>query len=316
MPPAIEIDAVTKRYGKNAAVNNVSLSVPAGQVLGFLGPNGAGKTTLIKMICGLIHSTAGDIRVNGYHITRQRSQAMQQIGVVLEGTRNVYWRLSAWQNLMYFGRLKGVSGSTLRQRAEYLLKMLGLWERRRDEAGEFSRGMQQKLAIACALIADPPIILLDEPTLGLDVQVARTLREQIGLLAQEQRKTIVITSHQLDMVQAVCHQVAIIKQGSLIACQPMVDLLNMFDQEHYVVTVDGHVDPAMMPLLPQIRVQNENGTSIISGSLDDPQTLHDLLDALHSQGRPLVSVQRQKPNLEDVFVQLTDHETHTARVPR
>src|SRR6516162_10222551 len=150
--PAIELSGLTKRYrrGKGwlTAVDDVTLAVPAGQVIGLLGPNGAGKTTTIKMACGLILPTAGTIRINGYDVGRQRADAVRQIGAVLEGSRNVYWPLTAWQNLMYFGRLKGLSGTEIKPRAQRLLTGLGLWDRRDETVGSYSRGMQQKVAIA------------------------------------------------------------------------------------------------------------------------------------------------------------------------
>src|SRR5690348_15127347 len=168
-PVCIELENISKTYrGPKkttiTAVDNLTLAIGGSQVFGVLGTNGAGKTTTIKMACGLITPTTGTIRLNGYDVVHQRRQAMHQIGAVLEGTRNIYWRLSAWQNLMYFGRLKGCWGKELAREAERLLRELDLWERRRDPIRTFSRGMQQKVAIACSLIADPPIVLLDEPT--------------------------------------------------------------------------------------------------------------------------------------------------------
>ena len=207
-PVAIEIESLSKTYYKRnksvtKAVDNLNLSVPAGHVFGFLGANGAGKTTTIKMICGLVTPTTGRVHVNGYDVAREHSMAMRQIGAVLEGTRNVYWRLTAWQNLLYFGRLKGCRGEGLKVRAEQLLRELDLWERRNDSIRTFSRGMQQKVAIACALISDPPIILLDEPTLGLDYQASRTVKAWIAQLANDQGKTVVLTTHQVDMAQSL-----------------------------------------------------------------------------------------------------------------
>src|SRR6266487_6898042 len=143
--PAIELTGLTKRYrrGKGwfTAVNDVTLSVPPGQVIGLLGPNGAGKTTTIKMACGLILPTGGTIRINGYDVGRRRADAVRQIGAVLEGSRNVYWPLTAWQNLMYFGRLKGLRAREIKPRAERQLTGLGLWERRNETVGSYSRGM-------------------------------------------------------------------------------------------------------------------------------------------------------------------------------
>ena len=130
-------------------------------------------------MCGLVTPSSGALRLNGFDVARQRGQAMRQIGVVLEGTRSVHWRLSAWENLMYFRGLKGHTGRALKTRAERMLVELELWDRRGDAVREFSRGMQQKVAVACALVADPLIVLLDEPTLGLDVQSARAVESWV-----------------------------------------------------------------------------------------------------------------------------------------
>ena len=232
MAAAIEVRGLAKSYRKRGrppvhAVKPLDLVVPQGQIFGFLGPNGAGKTTTIKMLCGLVAPDAGEARLNGHDVHRQRSMAMRQIGAVLEGTRNVHWRLSAWRNLQYFAGIKGCAGAEFRKRAEWLLRELELWERRDDMIHAFSRGMQQKVAIACALIADPPIVLLDEPTLGLDVQAARTVKEWILRLARERGKTVVLTTHQLDMAEEVCDRVAIMRRGELIADQPVHELLKL-----------------------------------------------------------------------------------------
>jgi ABC-2 type transport system ATP-binding protein len=317
MPNAIELHALSKRYKANLiAVDNLSLTVPKGQVLAFLGPNGAGKTTTIKMICNLIIPTSGTVYLNGLNVAKNRSQAMQQIGVVLEGTRNIYWRLPAWENLMYFGHLKGVSGKLLRQRAEQLLRDFDLWERRQQEAGEFSRGMQQKLAIACALVADPPILLFDEPTLGLDVQAARTVREQVARLSSEYGKTIVITTHQLDMAQEMCEQVAIINKGKLITNQPVYDLLHVFRQEQYEIIVSGSLNTDRIRELADATIVKKDDTTLVSGLTDNANMLNKILNSIHQQGCILISVERKQPTLEDIFVELTSHETHTPSITR
>src|SRR5690242_14307138 len=273
MPPAIEIEHLSKSYPKRnstpvKAVDDLQLVVPAGQVIGFLGANGAGKTTTIKMLCGLITPDAGQVRLNGYAVAHERSAAMRQIGAVLEGTRNIYWRLSAWQNLLYFGRLKGAHGQMLQTRAEKLLHELELWERQHDAVREFSRGMQQKVAIACALIADPPIVLLDEPTLGLDLQAAHTVKEWIIKLAHEQGKTIVLTTHQLDMAQELCEQVAIMRKGCLLANSPLNELLHLFRTEHYQIRVKGHLTASQGKQFDTMEIAGENGESIISGTVN------------------------------------------------
>lgn len=308
MTNAIVVKELRKEYGKEkVAVESISLNIPSGTVFAVLGPNGAGKTTLLKMICGLVRPTSGDVWINDFHVLKKQKQAMKQIGVVLEGTRNIYWRLSAWQNLMYFGRLKGTSGKRLKQRAESLLRTFDLWDRRRDEPQEFSRGMQQKLAIACALIADPPILLLDEPTLGLDVQAARTVREQLTQLTAEQGKTVVITSHQLSMVQEISDHIAIVKNGRIITNQATQALINQFGQEKYVLAVEGQIQNLeALKLDTTTSVQVNNDLTTISGVVDDPLVLNTLINTLHQQEKTLLSVQRKQLSLEDIFVELTN----------
>ncbi|NOK60452.1 MAG: sodium transport system ATP-binding protein [Chloroflexi bacterium AL-W] len=311
MDIAIEIDHLSKTYAKRnsgsvKAVDALSLSIQTGQVLGFLGPNGAGKTTTIKMICGLVQSSTGQVLLNGHNVVRSRRHAMRQIGVVLEGARNIYWRLSSWQNLMYFGRLKGSHGKSLKQRAEQLLTELDLWERRNDPVGTFSRGMQQKVAIASALIADPPIVLLDEPTLGLDVQASRTVKWWVNRLAREQGKTVVLTTHQLDMAEELCDRIAIMRQGKLIADQPVSELLDIFQQEFYQIRMRGHLNGHRPPWLNGMQVLEANGETVLSGALQGQEALYDVIGHVRGLGLPLVSVVRTEPDLEEIFVRLVE----------
>jgi len=305
----IRIDGLCKTYRQKngspiAAVRDLSLGVPAGQVFGFLGPNGAGKTTTIKCLCGLVQPTSGQVWVNGVDPWRKRSAAVQQIGAVLEGTRNVHWTLSAWNNLLYFGHLKGLAGKALSMRAERLLRELELWDRRRDLVRTFSRGMQQKVAVACALIADPPVILLDEPTLGLDVQAARAVKELIARLAEDQGKTIVLTTHQLDLAEELCARVAIIRQGSLVAHQPVSELLDLFSGEYYEIRVQGRLPLPLSAQLEPLTVHEENGQTVLAGDIADQVALYDLLSRLRAAGLSLLAVQRAEPDLEEVFVRL------------
>lgn len=309
MSAAINIQGLCKTYNlkKTApvkAVDNLKLSVPTGQILGFLGPNGAGKTTTIKMMCGLVIPDSGTISLNGYDVASQRSNAMRQIGAVLEGTRNIYWRLTAWQNLIYFGRLKGRRGLLLKNRAAQMLHELDLWDRRDDPVRQFSRGMQQKVAIACALITDPPIVLLDEPTLGLDVQASRTVKEWVRRLAAEQGKTIVLTTHQLDMAQELCDRVAIIRKGQLVADYSVDELLGLFRQEYYEIRVQGQLDGWNDGII----TRQENEQTIVTTSITQQSELYDLIDHVRISGLTLVSVRSVEPDLEEVFVELIERE--------
>ncbi len=308
-PLAFELTGLSKVYqrGKGTmvrAVDNLSLSAPAGQVVGLLGPNGAGKTTTIKMMCGLVAPTSGRVQLHGYDVAKARPMAVRQVGAVLEGARNVYWSLSAWQNLLYFGRLKGLSRRLIVPRAESLLRSLDLWERRHQTVGSYSRGMQQKVAIAAALITDPPILLLDEPTLGLDVQMARTVKDWIARLAHEEGKTIVLTTHQLALAQELGDRIAIIDQGRLLTDLPVRALLDRFRQETYEIRLGSLLAPSAAPWLDGFSITSEDGKTRIRGPIPDQARLYDLLTQIRAQNLPLLAVEPVEPTLEDVFVQI------------
>lgn len=310
MQPAIHIQNLTKIYKPASkqpltAVNHLSLTVDSGQVFGFLGTNGAGKTTTIKMICGLVEPTEGHITLNGYTI-KERAHYMRQIGAVLEGTRNVYWRLSALENILYFGRLKGIPAREIRGRAETLLKELDLWERRDDKIRAFSRGMQQKVAIACALISDPPIILLDEPTLGLDVKAAHTVKQWIHQLAKERHKTVILTTHHLDMAQEVCNRVAIINKGKLITNQPTHELLNLFRKQFYEIRIRGDLNGIQSQFDGRMSISEDNGHIILTGEVKNADELYQIIDLLKAHHVALVAVNPVEPNLEDIFINMID----------
>jgi ABC-2 type transport system ATP-binding protein len=250
------------------------------------------------MICGLVTPTSGSIQIYGQDTQKKRS-LVKHIGAVLEGTRNIYWRLTAWHNLMYFGRLKGLKTAILKNRAAYLLQEMGLWERRMDEVGKFSRGMQQKVAIAAALMADPPLLLLDEPTLGLDVQASRYIKDLLLKLAREQGKTIILTTHQLDVAQSVCDRIAIMRQGKLVTDQPKDDLMRLFAGEHYEIRLGGifHSTNGLTPVY-------ENGETVLV--FPTQAAMYQGLEVVRQSGLPLLSVSRKTPTLEDVFIRVLE----------
>ncbi|MBA2678684.1 MAG: ABC transporter ATP-binding protein [Ktedonobacteraceae bacterium] len=306
---SIELENISKVYkGPKktplTAVENLSLTIGGSQVFGVLGANGAGKTTTIKMMCGLITPTTGTIRLNDYDVKQQRSQAARQIGAVLEGTRNVYWRLTAWENLMYFGRLKGYRGPQLAERGKRLLQELELWDRRDQPLRYFSRGMQQKVAVAAALIADPPIVLLDEPTLGLDIQAALTVKSWIARLAREEGKTVILTTHQLDLAQDLCEHVAIMYKGQILANKPLNELLYLFEKNRFQIKVRGELSIRQQEQLHAWKITYADGETLLDGSLADQDELHEMLTHLHMWKLPILAVNQQEPDLENVFVRM------------
>ncbi|MDP6453670.1 MAG: ABC transporter ATP-binding protein [SAR202 cluster bacterium] len=313
---AIQLNDLTKVFGRGKksaiAADRVSMQVRPGEVLGFLGHNGAGKTTTIKMICGLITPTSGGIKVNGYDARRQKKHAMRQIGAVLEGTRNVYWRLSAWQNLMYFGRLKGVPNRQIGLAAQRLLGTLDLWDRRHEKIRNFSRGMQQKVAIASALVSDPPVILLDEPTLGLDVEAARTVKNVVRRLAREENKAVLLTTHQLDIAEELCDRIAIMRQGRLVTDKPTDELLSMFsDSQDYVIKLAGQT-PSQISPIPSLTLSVDDQDTSLRGQFSSQEKLLATLAQTHRAGFELLSVARVTPDLEDVFIELNNSDREVA----
>ena len=200
----------------------------------------------------------------------------------------------------------------LKARAEQLLRELDLWERRKDPVGEFSRGMQQKVAIAAALIADPPIVLLDEPALGLDVQASRTVQEWIIQLAKERGKTVVLTTHQLDMAESLCDRVAIMSHGRLLAHRPTGELLDLFRREFYQLRLRGLVEAEKTGAFPGFTASRENGHTVLAGEVGAELSVFELVERARAAGLDLISVSPAEPNLEEIFVELIERAEETA----
>jgi ABC-2 type transport system ATP-binding protein len=307
--PAIELRSLSKTYGRGkksfTAVKSLSVSIAPGVVFGFLGPNGAGKTTTIKMLAGLLLPTSGSAAVHGYDVQRQRSLAVQQIGAVLEGSRNIYWSLTAMQNLLYFGRLKGLRAVEIKPRAEQLLTELGLWDRRDQAVGGFSRGMQQKVAIAAALVTDPPVVLLDEPTIGLDVEASRTVRQWVVRLAREEGKTVVLTTHQLALAEELSDRVAVIRRGEIVADLPTEELLDRYAGNQLDVRLAAERDTVALTF-PNGELEDAGpGQTSLLLPTEDQGALRSTLAKIGEAELPLVSVNRLRPSLEQVFLQIT-----------
>lgn len=314
---AIELERVSKNYPdlwgrpRVQAVDNVSFTVQAGEIFGFLGPNGAGKTTTVKMICGLVEPTAGIIRVQGLDIARHKRDVLTCLSTVLEGNRNIYWRLTPRENLAYFAALKGLGRREVRHHSSELLQLLELSERANDVVGEFSRGMQQKVALAVALISNPDVLLLDEPTLGLDVQAALTIKRRMVELAHQQGKAVLLTTHQMALAQEVCDRVAIINRGRIVAQGTVADLIGLFVRREYRFEVEGQLSAAQEQALAYLgpcTVNTEGAITRIDLLLSEPSQVYAAIDVLREERTPLINVQRQTPDLSEVFVRLVSGE--------
>ena len=279
------------------AVRDVSLEIAPGEVLAFLGPNGAGKTTVIKMIAGLIRPDAGWVRIEDYD-PHLNSQSLRLLGAVLEGNRNLYWRLTPAENLEYFGVLRGLSGRVARQRGQALLEQFNLVHKRQALVQSLSRGMQQKLAIAVALVHKPRLLLLDEPTLGLDVEATEEVKQLIRSIASEGR-AILLTTHQLAIAEELADQVAIINKGEIVVQQPTEQLIRQFSGSTYRVELEQAIDSERISQFEALGVDIQNEQTLYVADL---KTLYRVLEML--KPLPIVQVQKDRANLTDVFLKL------------
>src|SRR5919197_2949013 len=246
MANAIETHSLIRRFGDRVAVEDLSVAVEQGTVFGFLGPNGAGKTTTVRMLAALIAPTAGDAVVAGHRLGADDDTLRRSVGILTESP-GLYERLSARQNLTYFARLYDLEPARAAAQVERYLRLLELWERRDDAVGTFSKGMRQKLAIARALLHEPPVLFLDEPTAGLDPEAARTVRDFVAMLRREGR-TIFLTTHNLPEADELCDVVAVFERRLLRMGAPAELRAGLFGSGT-VVRVRG--DP--LPLLQVVR---------------------------------------------------------------
>jgi len=303
---AIEATGLTKKYDKLLAVDHISFSATKGEIFGFLGPNGAGKTTTIRMLTGISKPTEGTATIMGYDIQRQPIKAKEQMGIVPD-VSNIYNELSAWDNLIFTGKLYDAPKEFRQSRAEELLKMFGLYERRKEKVQVFSRGMKRRVCIAMALMNRSSIVFLDEPTSGLDVQSVLVIRETIRTLNQ-QGLTIFITTHNLEEASQMCDRVAIINHGK-IAAVDTPEKLKRTVQGLQSVEVAFEATPvdALKELehLPNTRKVMKEGDKFRLFTDDPSSVLASVWSYTQKNNLRLVTVNTLGPSLEDVFVNLT-----------
>ncbi|MFQ5795465.1 MAG: ABC transporter ATP-binding protein [Candidatus Bipolaricaulia bacterium] len=242
--PIVQVENLTKIYrnyrqGDVVAVDHVSFSVNRNEVVGLLGPNGAGKTTTIKCLCTLIRPTSGHITIDGTDTLAHPRVALGKIAAVLEGNRNIYWRLSPRENLEFFAGLQGIPTRKIRPYIDQLIELFNLGEKAKTPARMLSRGMQQKLAVACALVKGTDILLLDEPTLGLDVETSYELRNVLKEMAKRGERTILLSSHNMNVVEEICDRVIIIHQGRVVTDDQVANLLELFKARAYRFAIES-----------------------------------------------------------------------------
>jgi len=300
---AIETHGLTRRFDPRVAVEGLSLTIEEGTVFGFLGPNGAGKTTTVRMLAALIAPSDGDAIVAGHVLGAEDTALRGSVGILTEQP-GLYDRLSARQNLRYFARLYDLEPARVDAQVERYLELLELWDRRDEPVGTFSKGMRQRLAIARALLHEPSVVFLDEPTAALDPEAARTVRDFIKGLRAEGR-TIFLTTHNLPEADELCDRIGIFQRKLLRVGSPRELRASLFGAGT-VVRVVGDAAPYVpvarsLPFVREVRTDGEK----LTVQMDDPDARNpDLVDALRAAGARIRYVERLHHSLEDVYLRL------------
>jgi ABC-2 type transport system ATP-binding protein len=298
------------------AVDSLNLAIKKGELFGLLGPNGAGKTTLVKILCTLLPPDQGTATVNGFDVAKQPMRVKQSIGTIFSvGERGFFWRLSGFSNLEFFAAINNVPRNGRRQRIMEVLELVGLQEKAFEVFQKYSGGMKRKLALARALLADPPILLLDEPTTGLDVTSSRNIRDFIkNDLSKKHGKTILYTTHYIEEVAQMCDRVGIMNKGKIIALDTPdalkgmakkgevadITVKNMSQSQvntlRHVAGVSGLASEVQDSVLGQTRLRVR---------LENVNALPTVLDFFFREKIKLVNFRQEEPTLEDAFIELT-----------
>jgi ABC-2 type transport system ATP-binding protein len=300
----IETKNLTRKFGSLIAVDNLTLRVNDGEVFGFLGPNGAGKTSTVRMLCCLISKTSGTAQIGDYEIGNPEDalKIRKIIGLVPDNV-GLYESLTAYENLDYYGTLYRRTDAQRKESNEYFLKLLGLWEKRDALAGSFSKGMKQKLAIARALVHEPQLLFMDEPTANLDPEAAKAVREFILDLKKE-KKTIFINTHNLDEAQRICDRIGILNTR-LVAVGTPEELERSIHGRKTVIQL-RQVNQAILDSLKKLQVKNlfREGNKLTIDVTNPQDENPEIVDAIVSAGGRIETVTVASSSLEEAYLKL------------
>jgi ABC-2 type transport system ATP-binding protein len=313
-PVAIAAEGLHKRFGGGpdavTAVDDVSLEIEAGSVVGLLGPNGAGKTTTIKSILGMVLPDDGRVRIHGEDVYENPRSAYAHVDAMLEGARNDYWRLTVRENLRYFATIGGVDPDSVADRHATLLDKLDLAEKADEPVRSLSRGMKQKVSLASVLASDADVVFLDEPTLGLDVESSLTLRRELRRIVAERNLTVVVSSHDMDVIEDVCDRVVIMNDGRVVADDTVSALRGRSEAQGYRITSTDFDASLIAELRDRFEVADVEhlGEQTRVEVATDSDGFYALMAFLRKRGTTLDAVETVEADLEDVFVELTGGE--------
>ncbi len=306
----LEVVDVSKTYKKPLvkALSGVSFTISRGETVGLVGPNGAGKTTLIKIILALLIPSGGTIEIGGLNVQKHRYEVLRTVGATLEGARNLYWRLSLRDNLLYFGQIKGVPSSVIDQRAPDVLEALHLNGLERRLVGTLSSGQKQRAALAVALIHSPDILLLDEPTSGLDVPSIDALVSVLTGLKRDRDLTVLISSHNLGFVQSIVDRVLFIDKGHLVGDMPIAELERKNAEDSYLFTLQAREGLRSMvtALFPEAQLWEKGEDLDMVMAIPSGETLSSFLIKLEEKGITVLSAERLNKDLLTVYHEMLE----------
>ena len=311
---AIQVQQLTRKFGSFAAVDGLSFEVHEGEVFGLLGPNGAGKTTTIRLLTCLISPTRGSATVCGFEVTQEPTKVRELVGILTENPC-LYERLTAYENMDFFAQAYGVSIRDERtDRIRELLDFFDLWEKRKQKVAHLSKGMKQKLAIARALVHRPQVLLLDEPTAGLDPESATEVRNMITRLSDEEGRTIMLSTHRLEDAERLCDRVMIIDKGKRIIDGTPESLRKRTAGQHVVeVTLrnEGVEVAKLIRDIASVKALTMDGPRRLLLTLDDPESATpEVVTTIVRTGGQILSVKVLAPSLEDIYLQLIKESAH------
>jgi ABC-2 type transport system ATP-binding protein len=306
---ALQTDHLTREFGRVRALNDLTLAVPRGSVFGFLGRNGAGKTTTIRLLLGLLEPTSGHAEVLGYDTRTQADAIRARTGALLEHD-GLYERLSASDNLEFFGRIARMPADERQARSQEVLTHFGLWERRAEPVKNFSKGMRQKLAMARALLHRPPLIFLDEPTSGLDPVASASLRDDLAALVQHEGVTVFLNTHNLTEAEKLCHQVGIIRDGTLLALGTPQELRARHSRPRLEIVGQGFDGPVLTALQqhPSVNALEHVNSHIALDLQPGAGDSAALVRLAVQHGVQVEEVRKSSASLEEAFLALMQEE--------
>ncbi len=299
---AIEVNNLVKKYGKFTAVDNISFSVEEGSICAILGPNGSGKTTTIKSICNLLIPDEGKIKLFG----KDNKKSIDKISAMFEGTRNLYWRLTPRENLRYFAGIRGLGGKNIEKLIDELLERFNLTDKRNVMVNNLSRGMQQKVAIAMTLVCNTDVVLLDEPTLGLDIESFMDIKNILRNITVDMKKTILLSTHDMSLVEDICTDVVVLNKGKIVVQDTMVNVLDMFRSMTYEVVLTKGISDEDKNYLLKLGYDFHftSNDSVLEIDIANSNEIYNIIDVLKENQILIKEIKQKDIDFERVYLNL------------